>query len=140
MNRVLFVSQKQAECMRPPAKCALISVTDTTRPEAELSQNWHAVLRVAFDDSDPITFPGLNPELLPLSATQAEAIAAFYLANAAQAKRMIVHCRAGVSRSAAIARALCIAAGLPFPESHVDYNRHVFSVMQHALGGMRSEA
>ena len=126
--------------MRPPSMCALISVTDKGKPQAELPQGWHAILRVAFDDADPITFPGANPELVPISASQAEAIADFYAVQAAGAKRIIVHCRGGISRSAAIARALCSAAGLPFPESYVEYNHHVFATMQAALRATPREA
>ena len=140
MNRVLFVSQRQAEKMRPPANCALISVTDTDKAKAELSHTWHAILRVAFDDSDPISFPGANPELCPLSLWQARDIAAFYTSHAAESKRIVVHCRAGISRSAAIAKAICSSAALPFPEAYNEYNRHVFAVMQQALREQTSEA
>ena len=111
----------------------MVSITDTTRSEANLQGGWLGVLRLAFDDVDPITFPGANPELTPFSSAQAEDIARFVLAQETSCKRIFVHCRHGISRSAAVAKAIAGALGAAFPESYAEYNRHVYSLVTEAM-------
>lgn len=133
MNRVIFISQKQAEQMRPPLGCGLVSITDSNRPLASLSTGWQCVLRLEFDDVDPVSYPGANGELTCMSKRQAEVIAEFFMENHASVKRFVVHCRAGISRSAGVAKAICQAVGLPFPEAYGEYNRHVHALVRCAL-------
>jgi predicted protein tyrosine phosphatase len=135
IRRVLFVSQRQAEAMRPPLHSCIVSITDTKRPGASLRQGWNAVLCVAFDDADPITFPGANPELTALSSSQARNIARFVLDQAPTSQRLVVHCRHGVSRSAAVAKAVAVTQILCFPEQCDEYNHHVYKMMLEALQG-----
>ena len=138
MRRVIFVSQRQAESMRPPRAAALISITDPHRPLANLSSNWTAVLRVAFDDVDAITFPGQDLQLREISACQVADIAGFIAAEWPRCKRFVVHCRHGVSRSAAVAKAIAEASGLWFPPEYNEYNRFVYLALRrpvaYALG------
>ena len=57
LRRVLFLSQRRAEAMSPPRRAALVSITDPARAPAVVRDGWQAVLRVAFDDKDPVHFP-----------------------------------------------------------------------------------
>jgi predicted protein tyrosine phosphatase len=136
LGRVLFVSQQRAEAMKPPKSCALISITDTDKAPAKLLEGWAAVLRVSFDDVDPVSFPDHwdSEGLLPCSALQAVEIADFCRFNALRCRRLVVHCRYGVSRSAAVAKALCEVAGLWFPADYEDHNDFVY---QESLSAMR---
>ena len=137
LGRVLFVSQERAEAMRPPRSCALISITDTGKAPAHLLEGWAAVLRVSFDDVDPVWYPEDRDwweGLVPCSSDQAGEIADFCRVNALRCRRLVVHCRYGVSRSAAVAKALCEVAGLWFPGNYEDHNEFVY---QESLSAMR---
>ena len=133
LKRVIFVSQRQAENMRPPGAAALISITDTTRTQAEIKDGWHAVLRVSFDDVDPLTFPGQNRDLLTISSKQVAEIAAFAAEQSRSCKRIVVHCRHGVSRSAAVARAIAEAAQISFPSDYEECNSYVYLALRKAV-------
>jgi len=130
LRRVLFVSQDRAESMRPPAATALISITDPLAPPARLKSGWAAVLRVSFVDSDPVTFMNEPDRPDSITADDVADMAAFSAEQARTCRRLVVHCRHGVSRSSAVARAICQAAMLPFPVSYERYNRYVFLVMR----------
>jgi hypothetical protein len=137
LGRVLFVSQPRAEMMRPPGNCALISITDPGKAPASLREGWTAVLRIAFDDIDPVSYPDDYEGLREVSTEQAAQMADFCLAHAFRCRRLVVHCRYGVSRSAAVAKALCEFTGLWFPKDYEDHNdlvyRAVLSAMQDAF-------
>jgi predicted protein tyrosine phosphatase len=137
LRRVLFIGQQRAEAMRPPRRTVLISITDPNRSDAALGPGWADVLRLKFDDVDSVTFPGQDRHLQEITADQVAEIAAFVSAHASSAQRLVVHCRHGVSRSAAVARAVAQALGLSFPADYDGYNRLVYlalrRVVRHAL-------
>ena len=126
--------------MKPPRATALISITDPSRPQANLAVDWGLVLRVAFDDVDPITFPGQDAHLKEITADQVVEIAAFVARASVTCKRLVVHCRHGVSRSAAIAKAVASVAGASFPDEYKEYNRFVYLVLHKAVRVAWSEA
>ena len=140
MSRVLFVSQRQAENMKVPKATALISITDPSRGQARLRAGWHAVLRVAFDDVDAITFPGQDGHLQEITVDQVVEIATFVASASLSCKRLIVHCRHGVSRSAAVAKAVAEVAGARFPSEYDEYNRFVYLALQNAVRMAWNEA
>jgi predicted protein tyrosine phosphatase len=140
LRRVLFVSQRQAEAMRPPQATALISITDPGKTLAALGEGWASILRIAFDDVDQMTFPGQDLHLSEITADQVAEIAAFCFAQSATCQRMVVHCRYGVSRSAAVAKAIAEALSLPFPADYDEYNRFVYLVLRRVLRRAVAEA
>lgn len=133
VKRVLFVRQRRAEAMPGRASCALISITDPEGPQARLRPGWHAVLRVAFHDVDPISFPAANPDLQPLTRSGAACIADFALALSSSRCSVVVHCRSGISRSAGVAKAIAEHAGLRFPSEYREFNQHVYRVVLEEL-------
>jgi predicted protein tyrosine phosphatase len=140
LSRVLFVSQRQAENMKVPKGTALISITDPTREPARLGIGWHSVLRVAFDDVDSVTFSGQDGHLLEITADQVVQIAAFVASVSHSCKRLVVHCRHGVSRSAAVAKAVAEVSGSGFPGEYDEYNRFVYLALQNAVRKAWNEA
>ncbi|WP_144289831.1 dual specificity protein phosphatase family protein [Ideonella sp. A 288] len=132
--RVIFVSQKQAERMRPPDTAVLVSITDHRTPEARMRVGWAAVLRVRFDDVDPVTFPGQNLDLTPMSLGQATEVAQFVSMLGSGCTRVVVHCKHGISRSAAVAKAVAAKMGAAFPKDYREYNKHVYALVSQALG------
>jgi predicted protein tyrosine phosphatase len=133
LQRVLFISQHRAERMQAPADCALISITDPGSPPARLQAGWAAVLRVSFVDADPLSIQGDLDLPGSISEDEVVDIATFTAEQARRCRRLVVHCRHGVSRSAAVARAICQATQLPYPETHDRYNRYVFMVLRAAV-------
>jgi len=115
------MSRQRAEGYRGDRPYAVISITDPGEPEAKLQPDplRVAVLRLAFHDftEEPEEFEGLMAEagdyppdepeewVLP-SAVHAEAAVGFYRSVAPKIEKLVIHCEAGVSRSAAVGAAL----------------------------------
>ncbi len=135
LRRVLFLSQPRAEAMRPPREAAMISITDVGKPAVRLRQGWAAVHRVSFDDFDPADEGMLEDEVeyVPLSVDQAQQLAAFIDDIAGRCSSLVVHCRYGQSRSAAVAKAVCDAHGLSFPVGYEMHNPYVWRTVGDAL-------
>lgn len=49
--------------------------------------------------------------------------------DATNCDRVMVHCKAGISRSAAIAKWIALHYYLPFEHNYSQYNRHVFDLL-----------
>jgi len=140
LRRVIFISQARAEALRPLPRAALISITDADAAPASLPSGWQALHRAAFDDIDPedLELDELllddDEDYVPMTIAQAEAIAAFVGDIEAHCSALVVHCRFGQSRSAAIAKAVCVARGLYFPRNYELPNPYVYRLMCHAFG------
>ena len=133
------MSQRQAENMKAPRSTALISITDPSREQARLVSGWQSVLRVAFDDVDAMTFPGQDAHLQEITVDQVVEIASFVARASLNCKRLVVHCRHGVSRSAAVAKAVAEVAGARFPSEYDEYNRFVYFALKKAVHTAWSE-
>ena len=83
----------------------VVSITDPDAPPARLDVGFREVLAVAFHDViEPVRWG--ETELAPITPAQAHAVVAFlerWHADA-DALALLVHCEAGISRSAAVAR------------------------------------
>ena len=121
------LSREKAEAYRGRRPYAMISITDPDGPEAHLQPDPKrvAVLRLAFHDftQSPEEFARLVAQEdppLPLdeprqwvlpSAVHAQAIVGFYRTLPKQVEKVVIHCEAGVSRSAAVGAALAHCLG-----------------------------
>lgn len=138
LSNVVFMSQARAEAYAPRPGEALISITDHGAPEATLRDGWHAVLRLAFDDVDPVDSPAEPGEaVIELQDDQADRIAAFVTGLGPAVHTLVVHCRYGQSRSAGVAKAVAREHGLAFPADHAHTNHHVYELVRFALGRQR---
>ena len=135
LQRVLFISQARAEAMRPPQDAALISITSPGEPAARLQPGWSRILRVEFDDIDPLSFPDDYAGMQPISAELGLCIARFVCDVGPSHRRIVVHCRYGVSRSAAVAKAIAAPARLRFPPWYDEHNQRVYRTV---LGGFEA--
>lgn len=121
MLTVRFLSRLQAEALSPCPDTVVISITTPGDLPASLPEGFRDVLRLSFDDlsEEMLGVPlGAIPDDTPddtqvrwkvyqlARATDAEAICDFlaYYARSPVAVSVVVHCDAGVSRSAAVAR------------------------------------
>lgn len=139
MNKiVVFYPRAEAEHFVPQYSDVIISIHDRHQPPAVLQAGWENVLLLSFHDVD---VPEHDRDLF--SADQAQQVIDFIHDNA-NAKRIIVHCNMGVSRSAGIALFISEqqerqlfqqGRALYYPEIPKQYNRLVYSVLNTALMG-----
>lgn len=134
LAEVLFLSQAWAEAYLPRPGEAIISITDRGAPQANLNEGWTAVLRVSFDDVDPLeTEREPDDALIELQVHEAERIAGFVRNHRHQVGTLVVHCRFGQSRSAGVAKAVAKAYGLHFPNGYRYANSFVHQLVLDAL-------
>jgi predicted protein tyrosine phosphatase len=100
----LVLSRLRVARVRPNVPYVVISVTDPGSPDADIAPNplRMGILRLQFWDTDLSTGYTDAP-----SAEHAEAIVRFVREHQTHADLIVVHCEAGISRSAGIAAALC---------------------------------
>ena len=129
LKRVIFVNEKQAQRMSGRPSAAIISITSPGKTPPTLGVRWRSVLRLEFDDVDPITFPGANEELQQMTPRQAEEVHCFVSALPASVHSLVIHCKSGISRSAGVAKAVADGYRLRFPDDYKDYNRYVHDLV-----------
>ncbi len=139
LTEVIFLSQWWAEIHTPEPGEALISITDRHAPPAVLREGWPAVLRIPFDDVDPIESP-IEPgeDLVELTEQEADRIAEFVVREQHRVRSLVVHCRYGQSRSAGVAKAIAAAYGLDFPADYEYANNFVHDRVLAALRRRRA--
>lgn len=125
-----FVSRYEAENMDPKLNWAIISIyePDSDAGPANLKPGWVAVLRLPFHDIEPgweHRYPEY-PDLEIFEERHARHIVEFVQEHAASVDGILVHCKAGVSRSAAVSRWIAETYGLPYNERYSLYNKHVY--------------
>jgi predicted protein tyrosine phosphatase len=119
----VVLSREDAERYEPRDREICISIADPDAEPAQLSSRFAAVLRLHFTD---IIEQGEPSDVL-FSEDHARAIRAF-LDAWPDAKRIVVHCNAGVSRSPGVALGLCDIRGwatAKLERSHPGWNRLV---------------
>jgi predicted protein tyrosine phosphatase len=119
--------------------CALVSVhaTSTSPPRVPEAPNLVDTLQLAFDDIEPTPEMMALPGARLMTDDQARAIARFAARHLAEVELFICQCDAGVSRSAAIAAALCEAFGGDSSRFFREYepNRYVYQKVLEAMTG-----
>lgn len=109
LPQLLVMNREDAEAFiaGPDDVCISIKSPAPTDEPAKLSANFRAVLRVAFHDWP---WPNAPEGGGQITAEDADKIVAFALAHRT-AKRLVIHCAAGVSRSVSTAQALSVHLG-----------------------------
>jgi predicted protein tyrosine phosphatase len=101
---LLVLSRKKAELYQPDGREVCISITDGTDESAPvLSSAFVAVLRLAFSDIDE---PSADPSEVLFNQDHAWQVTDF-VRHWTDVDRVVVHCRAGQSRSAGLALGVC---------------------------------
>ena len=103
MNKIIVRSRLATERKSPyPVPWAVISITDADAPDARIrTANCVGLLRLKFDD---IRTP--SPYFVAFTSQDARRILAFAADVWDKADVLLVHCEAGISRSAGVAAAL----------------------------------
>ena len=108
---VIFLGRRNAEELVPPNNSAIISITDSVEDEANLKEGWEHTFRVSFIDGayneDSLRFVGTNYRYIYSAyfdkGQAIELRGAIDHIVSLGIDKVIVHCHAGRSRSAAIA-------------------------------------
>ena len=129
ISSVCFVDHVAAESMVPKPGWAMISITGfnpyDVPNQARLHPNWQEVLRLEFDD---VSIRG--DHLHGITPNQAGQVIAFLDAVQDMVERIVVHCLAGVSRSAGVAKFVAERYGLDFDHGYGLYNRLVYETLK----------
>lgn len=133
MNKISFVRQRVAEQMIPTDNMVLISITQPGDHDADLHPDWKEVLRLQFDDIDGSMLPSSNSR--SFTPWHAKEVIDFLEANK-EVDELIVHCMAGISRSAAVAKFAAekynVNEFLRRFETYELYNKWVYSSLKRA--------
>jgi predicted protein tyrosine phosphatase len=131
INKIAFISEYQATQTKPGDNDVMISITDGH--DADLEYGWNEgdnLLRVCFHDYDGTEDWISDKYYIPFDDTRANTIREFIENYHSSNKQhsLIVHCFAGVSRSAAIAKYASDITGVNITP-HPNYNRRVYSML-----------
>lgn len=117
IREVDFMSQARAEAMRPLPREGIISITGSGYPPATLRKGWRHVLRLIFDDVEVPFFGATH-----FDNAHAEAILRWLNEVEKKVEKVFVHCHAGRSRSAAVAKFIAekydLSGGIRVYEEH----------------------
>lgn len=130
------MNQATAEEMIPQPRWAIISITGFDPYDvpnlALLHPNWQEVLRLEFDD---VSIRG--DHLHGITPHQTAQVIAFLDAVQDMVEKIIVHCLAGVSRSAGVAKFVAERYRLDFDHTYGMYNRLVYDTLKEVEAGVR---
>ncbi len=127
LRQVVFKGRIEAEKESSRSNWAVISITEPGSKPAQLNDGWYAILRQEFHDVD---YTDSSYPYSLFSEHQARELVSFVVKVETEGvEGILVHCKAGISRSAAVARWIAFKYGLPFVENYSLYNRHVFRLL-----------
>lgn len=116
-----------------PLPHIIISVTDPGSAEAAIPANeqCRGILRLAFHDAEPSRFFFAPLDRRLMTSQQAQQVWNFFRQHATNIEAVLVHCEKGLSRSPAIAAALCRSTGDDESRFFREFepNRHVFTML-----------
>ena len=143
IKSVDFMSKAAAEKLIYTDHAALISISEPGE-NVYLSGKWDDILVLKFHDTDADANNGQNWSALgkpkywvKFDESQAKEIIDFMnrIHVAEKRKDLIIHCHAGISRSAAVAKYVATQiVGVKFNHGYSLYNRHVFRTLMTVQG------
>ena len=129
LTNVLFVGRHTAETCAPIKHWALISIgePDSYDGMPKIPSGWEHVLKLSFHDvSSCKDKDGMDALLTYFGEEDAKTVVEFVRQVAPEVEGILIHCRAGISRSAAIAKWVCGEYRIPFNWKYDLYNLHVY--------------
>lgn len=135
IKKVGFISRNMAEGVLPKYedRASIISINSDNNL-AKLDAGWLNKHYVIFSDIDR-EYPEYPKEKL-FNEEQAIEIIKFIDSIKDDTELMFVHCDAGISRSAAVAKFIADIYELPFNHKYSLYNKHVYSTLWSAYRKM----
>jgi predicted protein tyrosine phosphatase len=131
MQTVMFMPRVAAENLWGDQRAAIISITDNV--DADLKGCWGDILRLKFNDcTDPLNLKIRRITLF--TPEMANNIKEFVEHLCPDVKTLVVHCEAGISRSAAIAVVLAGHYNCKLQGGNTDRaNKLVIHILMNAL-------
>ena len=128
--KVMFVGKFTAETIGPFQDWAVISIGEPDMKAPQIKDGWHDVLRLFFHDVNPDKVVELTNKYTGMNKSQANQIVEFVNRVAPNVDGILVHCKAGISRSAAVAEWIAKRYELPFDYSYPNSNSYVLRLIQ----------
>ena len=126
LKKVIFTDRQSAEGKDGFATWAVISISEPDYYPANLQEGWHSVLRLEFHDVD-----AAFGEYTVFSESNAKSIIEFARkAHEGACEGIMVHCKAGISRSAAVAKWIAERYELPFNHGYMLYNKLIYRMLR----------
>jgi len=136
IRSVDFISRLKAESLRARSDLAIISITEPEADPAVLSCHEDVILRLVFHDVDPGAETTTRWTLFDPS--RANEVVRFVRRLHADPQRfdLVTHCRAGISRSAALALFVAADTGCEFPRMPFAglANKHILTTLENLTG------
>lgn len=128
--QVKFCSRIAAEGNTPNSRWAVISINEPYAHDgmAKIAEGWHSVLQLSFHDVTPESH-GLDALITFFTVEDAQKIVEFVRQVAPEVEGFVVHCRAGVSRSGAVAKWISEEFRTPFDRRYDKFNKHVYQLL-----------
>lgn len=120
------MSQEAAEELVPTPNMAIISIRDPGKT-VNLHPYWGHILTITFNDIRE-SVPEF-PDWIMFTPEMAERIEKFCDHLPSSVTELVVHCRAGISRSAAVAKYLSIRYKYDFPKDYDWFNPSVYDIL-----------
>jgi predicted protein tyrosine phosphatase len=138
--KFLVVSRREIEhgiVVRTPYVVISISDPKTKRPQIRKPAGFRGALYLKFHDSVPSQDLSLPPDVVVMSEKDGKRIWKFVLGYRDQVGTVVVHCEQGMSRSPAVAAALCKVLGTNSQRFFRDYqpNEYIYDLMASCLPG-----
>lgn len=136
IRSVDFISRLKAEALPKRDDLAIISITEPEVDPAVLDLSEGMILRTVFHDVDPGNDTSSSWMLFDESHARQVIDFVRHLHAGSQPVDLVIHCRAGISRSAAIALFAADDTGCDFPRKPFAglANKHILSTLQKLTG------
>ena len=128
--RVIFLPRFEAENWKVNLPSVLISIRGSWQEKSNFKDGWLDILYLQFDDIECPVNIVTTAMVVTFTQSDADAIKNFYLQWKDQVDLFIVHCEAGISRSAAVAKWLAEELGTGFPPHYNMHNRLVYNTLK----------
>ena len=130
IKHVQYKSRMDAEAAPANPRWAVISLNEPDAYDgfAQITQGWHSVLKLSFHDVTPDSH-GLDESITICCEQHAREIVEYVRRVAPEVDGILVHCRAGVSRSAAVAKWISGEYRIPFDRNYKMFNKHVYQLL-----------
>jgi predicted protein tyrosine phosphatase len=131
LRNVIFTGREEAEARKGWRDWAVISITEPGYYPANLQSGWNGILRLEFHDIDAPR----EPYVLFTNDDAAKIIEFVARMHGNSCEGIMVHCKAGISRSAAVAKYIARKHNLPFNNGYSLYNKLVYNMLIEAEAG-----
>lgn len=132
IKRIIFAGGYTAETIGPFEDWAVISIGEPDVTKPNIRAGWHDVLPLSFHDVDPDKPIESQSEYTLMATSDAVEIVEYVRKVAPNVDAILVHCKAGISRSAAVAKWIAEQYELPFDHDYPHINRFVYRLLQEA--------